>query len=111
MTSRAVRIQTLRERLQQLEAAEKQAEQRARVTAAKRQRQTDTRRKILLGAYVLDRLGAEQVAALEIRGQRFSAWLTRTDDRALFDLAPLVEGAASAAPASLHAQPPCRTEV
>lgn len=63
-------------RIQRLEAAEKHAE-----------RKKDTRRKILIGAYYLDKARKEntETALAEV----LSDYLKRDQDRALFGLSPL----------------------
>ena len=56
---------------------------------SKSQRRLDARRKILIGAFVLDqleRLGRAPDALL-FEGKRFADWLTRPNDRAVFELA------------------------
>jgi hypothetical protein len=56
----------------------------------KSQRRMDARRKILLGAFVLEQLerigSSPQVLTFE--GQRFFDWLVRPTDRAVFDVPP-----------------------
>lgn len=111
VSTHAQKIEALRVRLASLEAKAKAAEARARSAAAKRHRADDLRRKILLGAFLLDRLQLDGVRALQVGGLHFSSWLSRDGDRELFGLALLAEGAAGAAPASLHAQPPRSTAV
>jgi len=94
-TPRVQKIEALRARLAALQAAEQAAAARARAAASKVARAQDTRRRVLVGAFMLDGLGAT-VAQLSVQGRRFDAWLTRADDRALFGLAPL----AAATPAT-----------
>ena len=78
-----------RARAQRLEAVEREKMEKAR-------RADDTRRKVLLGAYVMH---AQPDVANSVE---FAGWLTRPTDRALFGLQPLPEApvlvAASAAP-------------
>lgn len=59
-------------------------------------RALDTRRKVLLGAYVMAQAQAQgwELAALSIGQQPLSDYLTREDDRALFGLQPLAAVAA-----------------
>ena len=64
-------------RIQLLEAAEKT-----------RERKTDVRRKILLGAFVLERLKAGDARAEALKAG-LDGYLTRDNDRALFELKPL----------------------
>lgn len=57
---------------------------------SKSQRRLDARRKILIGAFVLDQLERLGRApdALVFEGKRFVDWLTRPNDRAVFDASP-----------------------
>jgi hypothetical protein len=64
-------------RIQSLEAAEKT-----------RERKKDVRRKILLGALVLERLGQGDPRAQSLKAE-LDGYLTRDHDRALFELSPL----------------------
>lgn len=79
------RIETLKERLKQLEVRKARAEARKRALASRRARKDDTRRKILAGAIVL-----AKVQSGDLDPKTFQQWLdqglTRSDDRALFDL-------------------------
>jgi hypothetical protein len=54
---------------------------------SKSQSRLDARRKILLGAFVLEQLEHAGVAplALSFEGKRFIDWLVRPNDRAVFD--------------------------
>ena len=78
-------ISTLQSRLQQLKVRQQRLEARQRAVIASRDRKADTRRKILLGGLVLEkmRMGA-------IDRDQIAAWLdetlARAGDRALFDL-------------------------
>lgn len=67
----------LKVRIQALEAGEKT-----------RERKKDVRRKILLGALVLERLKAGDGHAEALKAE-LAGYLTRDNDRALFGLAPL----------------------
>jgi large subunit ribosomal protein L7/L12 len=64
-------------RIQTLEAAEKT-----------RERKKDVRRKILLGALVLERLGQGDPRAESLKAE-LGGYLTRDNDRALFELPPM----------------------
>jgi hypothetical protein len=79
------RIESLEERLRQLKARQNKSAARQRTVASRRERKEDTRRKILAGAWVLNQveLGALSRETLQCGLDRF---LTRPDDRALFDL-------------------------
>lgn len=87
-TPRARKIEELQQRLAKLQVEQRAAEARARASASKISRALDTRRKVLLGAFLLDQLGASGVARLTVQGQRFDLWLSRPDDRSLFGLLP-----------------------
>ncbi|MDP9088866.1 MAG: DUF5710 domain-containing protein [Pseudomonadota bacterium] len=56
----------------------------------KSQRRLDARRKILLGAFVLEQLEHAGISpqALTFEGKRFFDWLVRPNDRAVFELTP-----------------------
>jgi large subunit ribosomal protein L7/L12 len=81
-------IATLQTRLQQLKLRQQRVEARKRAVAADRDRKTTTRRRILVGALILDKMQSG-----ELEAQTVMAWLdralTRAGDRALFDLPPL----------------------
>ena len=73
----------------------------ARIQAAKArlsqaERKDDTRRKVLLGAFVLEALGGN-VVALELNGRKLADFIRRDADRALLGLPSL---AAATAPAT-----------
>lgn len=83
-----------RARAQRLEAIEREKMEKAH-------RANDTRRKVLLGAYVMH---AQPDLA---HSSDFASWLTRPTDRALFGLQPLPEvPVLVAAPAELPASQP-----
>ena len=79
------RISTLETRLKQLKAQQVRAASRQRALEVRRSRKNEVRRKILVGAIVLDRVEREKFGKAELL-----AWLdeglTRAEDRALFDL-------------------------
>jgi large subunit ribosomal protein L7/L12 len=93
-------ISTLQQRLQQLKLRQQRLEARRRATAEFKERKADTRRKILLGGIILEKLRQG-----ELDRQVISDWLerglTRAQDRALFDLPPMAGHAADDA-ASAH---------
>lgn len=76
------------EQLQQRKAAIDKAIARERTKAKSAQRRLDDRRKVLMGAFVLDQLqrAGTNAATLTFEGKKFSEWLTRDDERALFGL-------------------------
>jgi hypothetical protein len=65
---------------------------------SKAERRLDARRKILIGAFVLDQLEAlqESPQRLEFKGKRFADWLVRDSDRACFELSPRAPAKSSA---------------
>ena len=79
------RIKAQEEKLKQLKAQKQQIEARKRAAAAKITRQQDTRRKVLVGAMVLDMMERDDANRQRFM-QRLDSYLTRPDDRALFDL-------------------------
>jgi uncharacterized protein (DUF3084 family) len=78
-------ISALQTRLSQLKLRQQRLDARKRAIEAQRERKTETRRKILVGGIVLEKLRQG-----EIDGEQFRGWLdqalTRADDRALFGL-------------------------
>ena len=94
MTPLQERIAKLELKLQQEKAKQAQIEARQRSLAKKKNHADDTRRKILVGAMVLNMvdIGAWPKSGLN---RRLDAYLTRDDDRALFGLAPLPKNQAS----------------
>jgi len=81
------RIATLEDRLKQLKAKQHQIDTRRRTQEFKKNRKEDTRRKILVGAVVLAKVDRGDLSGTQLR-QWMAESLTRSDDRALFDLPP-----------------------
>jgi hypothetical protein len=96
-------ISTLQQRLQQLKLRQQRSDARKRAIAATRDRKADTRRKILLGGLVL-----EKIRQGEMNKDQVSAWLdhalARAADRALFALPARPSAAGSAAAESAVAE-------
>lgn len=97
-------IAALESRVSKLREEQRAAQASAKARASKANRALDARRKILLGAWLLDRLGEQGVLNLELHGDTVSDWLTRTSDRAIFGLQacavaapPLIDYAAARA--------------
>jgi len=83
-------IETLKKKLQEAKARKAKIEARQRATESKKKRAEDTRRKILVGAAILARVESgkwPKDRLMEMMGEV----LTRSDDRALFDLSPVNE--------------------
>jgi hypothetical protein len=93
------KIDQLSQKLNQLKAQKLQADALERARAAAANRKAETRRKILVGAFVLDQLGSDGVSQLKIQGRRLEEWLTKSDDRMLFGLHPPASGPAPVAQA------------
>jgi hypothetical protein len=80
-------IQTLEEKLKQLKLKHQRIEARKKAIETKRGRKADTRRKILIGAVVMAKIEQKVMDDQLLRGWLDQA-LSRTDDRALFNLPP-----------------------
>jgi len=95
-------MSTKEERLKALE--QKQERIRAQIQALKardmaQERKDDTRRKVLIGGFVLAQLkvAGKDISALSIGGVAFTDTLTADRDRALFGLPPAAQAAFPAA--------------
>lgn len=77
------RIEKLKLQQQRLSAQIQKEEARSKT----KERKADTRRKILIGAYFLDKLNSE--GTLEAIKKELNDFLKRNSDRALFGLPPL----------------------
>lgn len=82
------KIKALETKLKQEKAKKQKMEAMKRAAETKAQRASDTRKKILLGAFLMDRMEKNQDYASKVM-QGVEAFLKRDDDRALFGLAPL----------------------
>ncbi|MBC3863194.1 mobilization protein [Undibacterium jejuense] len=83
-----IKIEAAMHKLSQLRALKQKIDAQKRTTESKKKRSEDTRRKILVGAAVLakvDRGEWTESRLLELLGNT----LTRSDDRALFNLYPI----------------------
>jgi hypothetical protein len=74
------KIENIEKKIEQLKAQKATEEARIRAKAKK----DDTRRKILIGAYFLEQ--AEKNGTMDDLKNRMNSFLTRPNDRALFDL-------------------------
>ncbi len=82
------KIKATANKLKQQKAMKQKMEATKRAAETKAQRAQDTRKKILLGAFLMDRMEKNpDYAAKAMPG--IDAFLKRDDDRILFDLAPL----------------------
>ena len=76
------RVESLEKRHAQIEAQLQAIEARDKTT----QRKNETRRKILVGSFYLDK--AKENGSIDQLKNELDSYLTRKDDRALFGLAP-----------------------
>ena len=76
------REQRLRDELERTRAALRERQARREAVERKRQRAIENKRKILLGAWLLDTVGIDELAG------QIDGWLTRDADRELFGLPP-----------------------
>ncbi len=79
------KIATLETKLKQAKALKQKIDARKRSEASKIQRAQDTRRKILIGALVMESMGRDEDTNQRML-TRLDKYLTRVDDRALFEL-------------------------
>lgn len=92
------RIKLLEDKLKQEKAKKQKIEARKRTLESKAQRTTDTRKKILVGAFMLDRMVKNEETKTKVLGQ-LDQYLNRSGDRELFGLPPLPETTAAVKPA------------
>ena len=79
------KIKALEEKLKQAKAQKAKIEARKKAIEAKVQRSQDTRRKVLAGAMVLEMMERDEATRQRFM-ERLDKYLTRADERALFDL-------------------------
>lgn len=82
------RIKAQEEKLKQLKALKQKQEAIKRAAEAKANRTSDTRRKILIGAMMLEQIEKNEATKTSVMS-KLDAFLTRPDDRTLFGLAPV----------------------
>lgn len=87
------RIKAQEEKLKQLKALKQKQEAQKKAAEAKRTRAEDTRRKVLVGAMMLEHMAFNSETKANVM-KKLDAFLTRPDDRALFDLPPVANGGA-----------------
>ena len=87
------KVDELAKKLSQAKALEQAIRARNRSKTNKAERAADTRRKVLVGAFVMAQTGGK-VSGMTLHGTKFTDYLTRDSDRALFGLSPLVPGGA-----------------
>lgn len=82
------KIKMLEEKLRQEKAKKQKIEARKKHLESKAQRAADTRKKILIGAFMLERMEKNEETKTKLIGQ-LDQYLTRAGDRELFGLATL----------------------
>lgn len=82
------RIEATKAKLEQLKAQKAKIEARKRAEEVRKNRAADTRRKVLIGAFVLEQMERNGIGPglMTYESKRFADWLTRDADRALFNL-------------------------
>ncbi len=91
LTPAQKRVAELADKLKKAKALAQKQASRIKSKEKAAVKKVDTRKKILVGAYVLQEMEArgEPVERLNINGIIYADWLRRDDDRALFGLAPI----------------------
>ena len=79
------RIQKHEEKLKQLKAQQQALQAREKKKLAEQQRRDDTRRKILLGAYMLKKMGESEFEKQKILAE-LNEYLVEPRDRRLFEI-------------------------
>lgn len=82
------RIKAQEEKLKQLKALKQKQEAQKRAAEAKKSRADDTRRKILIGAMMLEQMEKNEATKASVIS-KLDTFLTRPDDRELFELPTL----------------------
>lgn len=84
------KIEAQAEKLRKLKEQKAKAERRAKLIQQKQERTKDTRRKILLGAMLLEKIKRGEIDHDRIRND-LDPFLRRNTDRELFGLPPLAQ--------------------
>lgn len=83
-------IATLELKLKQAKALKQKVESRKKAAQAKAIRASDTRKKILVGAFFLEKIEKNEEYRAKVMPQ-LGEYLKRDDDRALFGFSPLLK--------------------
>lgn len=86
-------ITALENQLKQVKALKQKIEARKKTLASKKTRAADTKKKILIGALMLEKMDQQEETKIRILAE-LDQFLTRDSDRALFDL-PARSGASN----------------
>jgi large subunit ribosomal protein L7/L12 len=81
----AKQVETLKEKQAQIQAKQEKIEARKLTALMKGKRSSDTRRKILAGALVIEIMEKDEAVKIKFMNH-IDKYLTRDDDRALFEL-------------------------
>lgn len=84
------RLEIAKQKAAQANALLEKLEARARARESSQQRKLDTRRKVLLGSYLLSKIKQDEELKTEVLSG-LDQYLTRDAERALFDLPPSKE--------------------
>ena len=79
------RIKTLDEKREQLKKLKQKQDAAKKAVEAKKARTAETRKKVLVGAMMLEHMSKNETTKANIMG-KLNSFLSRPDDRALFDL-------------------------
>jgi multidrug resistance efflux pump len=79
------RVKDLEDKLKQAKALKQKAEAKVKTAEAKQKRADDTRRKILVGAMILEQMEKNEETKKNVL-KKLELFLTRSDDRILFEL-------------------------
>jgi large subunit ribosomal protein L7/L12 len=82
------RVEQAAKRLAELKAAKAKADARKKADAGKERRKLDNKKKILLGAYMLDRMERDDSFQAKVM-PRLDKFLVRPADRSIFGLPPM----------------------
>lgn len=88
MTKLEEKITALETQLKQVKALKQQIEARKKTLASKKTRAEETKKKILIGALIMEKMEEREITKMRILGD-LDKFLTRNSDRALFDLPAL----------------------
>jgi uncharacterized protein (DUF3084 family) len=83
------KIEAIKEKLRKAEEQKRALEAKKKAAESKKTRAQETRKKILAGSAAIDLMAKDQNFQ-KVMTEKLSSFLTRSDDRALFDL-PVVD--------------------
>ncbi|MES2899048.1 MAG: hypothetical protein V4723_04925 [Pseudomonadota bacterium] len=110
MSSIDQRIEAIETRIRQLRLQKQQVEARKRAEQSKRQKSEELRRKILIGAAILDKVERGEWTEAKLR-ELMAQVIVKADERALFGLLDLGDGLPLPSAKSNDAKPQGRSKV